>query len=123
MRIAVYHELPKGGARRAVNEFSGHLKKFNNIVDLYIVEDINNKSEDIFYTKVNFYKFTQKKWEGKNWKVRLYKDTVEILKLYFLNKKIALDIDKKKYDVVFVSASGFIEAPFIMRFLKTKFVF
>lgn len=123
MKIAIYHELPKGGARRAINEYARNLKKFKNTVDLYIAEDHKNIKEIPFYTKVYFHTFIPKKWTGKNWRVRLYKDTVELTKLYLLNKRIAKLIDRRKYDVVLVSASQFIEAPFIMRFLKTPFVF
>ena len=123
MNIAVYHELPKGGARRAINEYAGYLKKFKNKVDLYIIEDNKNTSEKSFYSNITINLFTPKKWLGKNWPIRLYKDTIELIELYFLNKRIAKKIDKKNYDVVLVSASAYIEAPFIMRFLKTPFVF
>jgi glycosyltransferase involved in cell wall biosynthesis len=122
MRIAIYHELPKGGARRVINEYSFHLKKRNK-VDLYLIDSLKVSGETSFYSKIFFYRFTPKVWKGKNWKVRLYKDSIELIKLYYLNKKIARDIDAKKYDIVFVSASQFIEAPFIMRFLKTPFLY
>lgn len=122
MKIAVFHELPPGGARRAINEFSRSLKKRNK-VDLYIVDEFENKPEVNFYSKINFIKFMPEPWTGNNWRMRIYKDTIELVKLYFLHRKIAKRIDSKGYDVVLVSASKFIEAPFIMRFLKTPFVF
>ena len=122
MKIAVFHELPRGGARRAVNSYAVELKK-KHTVDLYFVDEKDSKSEHQFYSSVFFYKFMPRRWEGGNWRVRVYKDSVELINVYKLNKKIAADIDAKKYDVVFVSASKFIEAPFIMRFLKTPFLF
>lgn len=122
MRIAIFHELPPGGARRAINEFSRELKK-NNLVDLYLVDNKEIIEEEKFYSNVNLYKFLPKAWSGGNWTTRVYKDTIELVKLYLLNKKIARKIDGKKYDIVLVSASRNIESPFIMRFLKTPFVF
>lgn len=122
MRIAVFHELPQGGARRAMNEYACHLKK-NHLVDLFITDDVRNIKEDKFYSNVYFYKFCPKIWKGNNWKIRVYRDTVELAKLCLLNRKIAQEIDKKKYDIVLVSASKYIEAPFIMLFLDTPFAF
>lgn len=118
----MFHELPKGGARRAVNAYAIELKK-KYTIDLYVSDERDIKEEHQFYTNVFFYKFIPKSWGGKNWKIRFYKDTVELFKIYKLHKKIAADIDAKNYDVIFVSASKFIEAPFIMRFLKTPFLF
>lgn len=122
MKIAIFHELPQGGARRAINEFARQLKK-DNTVNLFIVDDNENSREKNFYTKIFFYKFLPKSWKGNNWKIRLYKDTIELIKLYFLNCRIAWEIDRNNYDIVLVSASKYIEAPFIMRFLATPFVF
>src|SRR3989344_8192921 len=122
MKIAVFHELPEGGARRAINEFCKQLK-ITNLVDLFLVDEEENLSEKKFYSNIFFHRFIPKKWVGHNWTIRFYKDTIELIKLYFLNKKIARQIDNEKYDIVLVSASRYIEAPFIMRFLQTPFVF
>lgn len=115
MKIAFFHELPVGGARRATNEIAKQLKK-NNLVDLYIVDEIENNGEKQFYNNVFLYKFIPKVWKGKNWKIRLYKDTVELYNLYNLHKKIARDIKGEKYDLVFVHASKFTQTPFLLRF-------
>lgn len=119
MKIAIFHELHEGGARRASNEYSQYLRK-NNSVDLYVVDRVKDDSEKQFYDNIFFYSFLPKKWTGKNWKVRLYKDTIELYKLNKLHKKIAKDIEKQKYDRILVFPSKFTEAPFILKFLKTN---
>jgi glycosyltransferase involved in cell wall biosynthesis len=119
MKIAIFHELHIGGAKRAVNEFAKVLKK-NHQVDLYTVDDAGGKD---FFTNVFFYTFIPKKWSGGNWKIKLYKDTIELYKLYKLHKKIAQDINGKKYDVAFIHPSQFTQAPFILRFINTKKVY
>src|SRR5581483_6937826 len=118
MRIAIFHELHSGGARRSGNEFAKHLKK-KHIVDLYIVDDKKPNKEKDNYTNIFYFKFLSKKWKGHDWTTRLYKDTIELIKLYFLHKAVAKVINSKKYDVVFVQPSQFTQAPFILQFLKT----
>ncbi len=122
MRIAFFHELHSGGARRASNEFGSYLKH-NHTVDLFIADEINNGGEKDFYNSTHFFKFAPKIWKGGDWKGKLYKDTIELAKLYRLHKKIAGIIDSKHYDLVFVHGSKLTQAPFILRFLKTKTVY
>ncbi len=122
MKIAFFHELHAGGARRSVVEFAKHLIK-RHMVDLYYVDEVPNEKETLHFSAVHFYPFREKKWSGKNWQARLYKDTIELYKLFALHRKIAREIDKKKYDAVFVEPSRFTQAPFILRFLRTKTVY
>ena len=122
MKIAVFHELPPGGARKSVNELAVEFKK-RHIVDLYYTDSKINNTEKKFYTNTFFYKFVPKLWKGKNWKVRLYKDTIELYKNYKLHKIIAKDIHQRNYDIVFINASKFIESPFLLRFPNKNKVF
>lgn len=117
MKIAIFHELDFGGARRVVREFS---KKLNGIfdVDLYYVDDkkdtnISNICKNVFY-----YPFYPKFWKGNNWRSKLYKDTVELFELYNLHRKIASDIKSRNYDYVFVHPSKYTQAPFLLKFLN-----
>ncbi len=119
MRIAVFHELPVGGARRGVRELSKGLKK-DHTVDLYIVGEKKDLKERHFLSHTFFYAFKPKVWLGNNWKVRLYKDSVELHKLHLLHQKIASEINKKCYDLFFVHGSQFTEAPYILRYAKLK---
>lgn len=122
MRIAFFHELPDGGAKIAVHEIAKALKS-SHTIDLFYVDSQKEKGIDELYHNVKFFSFTPKVWSGKNWRVRLYKDTIELLSLRILHKKIADAIDKENYDFVFINASKYIEAPYILRFLKTKKIF
>lgn len=115
MKIAFFHELPVGGARRAVNEIAKQLKE-KHLVDLYLVDEKFSKKEKKYFNHSFFYRFTPKTWKGKNWKVRLYKDTIELFQLFRLHEKIAKQIRKKNYDFLFINASKFTQAPFILRF-------
>jgi|SRR6185369_9635814 len=122
MKIAVFHELPPGGARIAVNEIAKRLGKKHQI-DLYYVDEKKNLHENKYYSQVYFFKFVAKFWKGNNWKIKLYKDTVELYKLFLLNKKISEIIRGRSYDLLFVNASKFIESPFLLRFPNVRKVF
>ncbi len=122
MRIAIFHELPNGGAKRAVYQFAKQLKIRHN-VDLYYIDEREDPSITRIFSTVFYYKFLPKSWKGGNWKIRLYKDTVELEKLKILHKRIAKEIDREKYDILFVHGSKFTEAPFVLRFANTKTYF
>jgi glycosyltransferase involved in cell wall biosynthesis len=118
MKIAVFHELQKGGARRATNGFAKQLKKLGHRVDLFTIDTGEKFEEASFYDEINLYEFNSKRWKGHDWKSRLYKDTIELVKVCLLDRKIAKDIEIGGYDLAFISASVFIESPFILQFLK-----
>jgi len=122
MRIAVFHELHPGGARRVTNEFSRRLKK-KHTVDLFYIDVKDNRAEHSCYSSIHYYRFTPKEWRGGDWKTKLYKDTLELLKLYSFHKKVSRDINKAKYDLVIIHPSKLTQAPFILRFLKTRKVY
>lgn len=121
MRIAFFHELPFGGARRVVAEFGKRLAKHHKI-DLFYV-DSKEDTDVSFFHQVFFFPFIPSEWSGKAWRKRLYKDTVELFRLAQLHKKIAVQIDKGEYDFVFVHPSRFTQAPFLLRFVKAPKVY
>lgn len=100
-------------------EFGKQLEK-NHRVDLYYVDSKRNKKDEAEFTQSFFYKFTPKIWRGRNWKTKIYKDTIELFKLYRLHKHIAQEIEKKQYNLVFLEPSQYTQAPFLLRFLRTK---
>lgn len=118
----MFHELDFGGAKRAIVEFAKRLKK-NHIVDLYYVDENKDNNIEDFFTNAYWYKFNSKIWKGNNWKVRFYKDTIELIKLYSLHKKIAREIELRKYDCVFVHPSKYTQAPFLLSFLSKKCIY
>lgn len=122
MKIAIFHELPYGGARRAVLEFGRELKKKNKI-DLFYIDERQEKNLSGIFSQVTFYKFIPKKWKGKNWKAKLYKDTLELYKLRQLHRKVAKVINSGEYDFVFIHGSKFTQAPFILKFVNSTTIY
>ncbi len=123
MKIAFFHELtPLSGARKVVEEYGKILRKEHE-VDLYYVDDNEDKRVLKFFNNVYYFKFNEKHWRGNNWKAKLYKDSIELIKLYFLHKKISKIIKAKKYDSVLVNPSKFTQAPFLLRFVNKPIYF
>lgn len=122
MKIAFFHELPHGGARRCANDFARYLK-YKNKVDLYYVDSIEHKEEYKNYSNVYYFEFNSKKWSGHNWKAKLYIDTIGLFKLFLLHRKIAEKINKRNYSFVFIHGSKYTQAPFILRFIKSKKIY
>lgn len=118
MRIAVFHELNSGGARRGANEFALTFKKLGHTVDFYSTDE-QFYDEKKYYSNIFRYPFHAVHWSGGNWKPRLYRDTVELFKLCFLHRKIAQDVDRSHYDFVLIHPSKYTQAPFLLRWLRT----
>jgi len=123
MRIAVFHNLPLGGARRTLLEQMKGLSK-KHTLDLYEFENNNESFMDLskFADRVYKYDFQlENNYPG--FINRLVRDYKNFISLYFVHKKIAADIDKRRYEVVFVHTDKYTESPYILRFLKTPNIY
>lgn len=122
MKIAFFHELSFGGARRVVNEYGKRLNKRHD-TDLYYIDNTEDNAVIRNFGSVFFNSFTEKPWKGKDWRGRLYKDSIELIRLRNLHKEIAKRINNKKYDLVFVHPSKYTQAPFVLEFLNIPSVY
>ena len=116
MKIAFFHELtPLSGARKVVEEYGKILKKEHE-VDLYYVDDKEDASVSLIFNKIHYFKFESSK-------SRIYRDSIGLIRLFFLHKKIAKFMQDKDYDFVFVSPSKFTQSPFLLRMVKKTIYF
>jgi len=124
MKIAVFYYIKFSGAKRVVQEHVKGLKSLGHSVDVYTTDS----AIDIFDPgKFADHKYT---FNFKPLDLRLpllgriksdYIDT--FLSLRILHKKIAAEIDAKKYDIVLVHTDINTQAPFLLRYLKTNNVY
>lgn len=124
MRIAVFYYLKFSGAKRVVMEHVKGLESLGHEIDLYTTDsekDIFDPSK--FASKKYFYSFNPN-----NLNIPLlgrvkhdFIDTFILLKM--LHKDIAKDIDSRKYDIVLVHTDINTQAPFLLRYLKSKNVY
>lgn len=109
MKIAIYHNLEKGGALNFIIEVLKYFKK-NNKVDVYCFQkNIPDKLVNKFY----FYKINKTNNILSNLKYSIYD-------LKIINQKIAQNINKNNYDLILVFPCLLTQSPYVLRFLKNK---
>jgi len=123
MRIAVFYNLTFSGAKRTVQEHVKGLKAIGHHVDVYTLDE----TQDIFNPGIasdNQYKYVYKQTNVNfPFLKRLAADLSDFILLKSLHKQIAKDIDSRKYDIALIHTDRYTQAPFILRFLKTKNVY
>lgn len=123
MKIAFFHNLPVGGAKRVALEELKYLSK-NNKVDLYEYSSTNENFMDLrkYANRTFRFNFTlDNNFPG--FLKRLVKDVKNFVILYFINRKIAQKIDKENYSLIICHPDRYTQAPFLLRFLKTPCIY
>ncbi len=120
MKIAIFYNVSFGGAKRCVfNQVKG-LKAQGHMVDVYTIDTYR----DIFDPGLvahNEYRYAFNLIDLRFPVLgRLLKDYDNFYTLKALHKKIAKEIDQKKYDIALIHTDNYTQAPFILRYLKTK---
>lgn len=125
MRIAVYHNLPSGGAKRALYEIVRLLNQ-KHIFDVHTLSSaaIGYQCLRHFCKEFTVYPFkpfplASSPFGRLNQGIR----TVDLIRLQVLQKRIAHQIDAGHYDVVFVNHCQYTQSPGILQFLKTPTVY
>ncbi len=113
MKIAVFHNLPAGGAKRTVYEQVKYLSRRHEIHLFQLFgTDESFLSLTPFVSQVHTYPFSL---SGSN---RLYRDYQNFFSLALVHRRIAADINAAKFDAALIHADHFTQAPFVLRFLK-----
>lgn len=123
MKIAVFHNLPFGGAKRVLYEQIKHLSKKH---DIYLYQ-LSDEKDQIFklgkYCKeVNIYKFDTENNLPGIFK-RFYTDYKKFIVLKKLHENIARDIDFFGFDIVLAHPDRYTQSPYLLRYLKTKRIY
>lgn len=117
MKIAVFHNLPSGGAKRALFEFVKRLRE-NHDLDIF---DLSCSNKDFFDLKPLVKNtFTFEYELGKNFFQFNYNLLIRLPKV---NKEIAEKIDKGNYDLAFVNGCFLTQAPYILRYLTIPSIY
>lgn len=117
MKIAVFYNLSFGGAKRVVQEHVKGLVELGHTVDLYTTDDNSDIFDPSMYASAT-HKYSLNKRFEPTFLGRLYSDYKNFIILDKLHKRIAKDINKKKYDAVLVHPDFLTQAPFLLRYLK-----
>ena len=102
MKIAVFHELPPGGALRAAEQLAVQLRH-NHHVTMFSLKEERSQVKGI--------------------KQRILHDFLDMFLLQQKHKKLAKEIDSQDFDLVLVHPSHRTQAPFLLSFLKTPSIY
>lgn len=123
MKIAIFYNLYFSGAKRTVFEHTKGLKKLGHSVDIYTIDQFR----DIFdpgSMADNVYHYEYKQIVINFPFLRhITRDFSDFFLLKRLHKKIANEIDINGYDIALIHTDQITQAPFILRFLKTKNIY
>lgn len=132
MRIALYHNLPSGGAKRVVYEHTRALVAAGHVLDVYepatAVSDFC--SVGAVASRVVELPFVWKPLQAATGAGRLVGSLRNscltfrnLHNLVAMEREVAAQIDGKNYDLVYVHHDMFETAPSLLRFLKTPSVY
>lgn len=125
MRIAVYHNLSSGGAKRSLYEFTRRLARRHQI-DAYSLSCGEHEFADIrpFVNNTYITPFTPtrlfKRPFGRLNQISYLND---VFRLDRIDKSIAAQIDGEHYDIVFVHHCRYRQSPGLLRYLSTPSVY
>ncbi|MDY7080485.1 MAG: glycosyltransferase family 4 protein [Chloroflexota bacterium] len=125
LRIALYHNLPSGGAMRSAYEMAHRLSE-RHAIDLYSLSTAAHEFLDLcsFVEESHIWPFSPGHLFGSpfgrlNQAVRLR----DLARLERLGREIATAIDRKQYDVVFIHPCMFTQSPSLLSYLRTPSVY
>lgn len=125
MRIAVYHNLSSGGAKRNLYETVQRISR-RHVLDLFCPSTADQEFCDTrpFVQKTHVYPYQPGRWFSRpfgrfNPAVWLQ----DIWRMETLAKQVAYDIDRGRYDVVLVHPCRIIQAPSVLRYLRTPSIY
>ena len=121
VRIAIFHNLPSGGAKRALYNFVKYLKGAGNQIDVHVPSTADENYLPLKDIVDGFHIYTVQRTV-----LGLIKSSVRyvlppfqsLADLHWTQKHIAEAINAGPYDVVFSEQDRFTMTPFVLRYLK-----
>ena len=121
MKIAVYHDLPSGGAKRTLYESMKRLSQRHSL-DVYTLDTADREFCDLKpYSNAEyvFHFSPSRRFHSPFGRLNQLQRWRDLQKLDRLARQIAGVIDSRKYDVVFAQPCMWTQAPLVLRYLHT----
>lgn len=125
LRIAVYHNLEAGGAKRHLVDMLKCLMRKGHRLDLYT---LNTSMEDglrydefvykIFGYELKYFKHITLPIYSLELVANFFRQFIFLGKLKRISKRIAADINEQNYDLIYVHHCIYTQSPIVLRFLK-----
>lgn len=125
MKIAVFHDLPSGGGKRALYEQVKRLAKHHEI-DVYSLSTADHGFCDLQPYVKNYlvYNFrTSKLFNRPLGRLNQLQRIRDLWKLQTLSKKIAMDVENGDYDLLFAHPCKWTQSPLILNYVRIPSVY
>jgi Glycosyltransferase len=129
LKIAVFHNLPSGGAKRALYDHVKYLSNSGHEVDVFVPETANETFLPLVKIVNNLKVFPVKTGVLRSW---IYSklnsndsdtDLISMKDLESAEKDIATAVNNEDYDVVLSEQDRFTMSPFFLKYIKTPTVY
>nr|WP_319372581.1 glycosyltransferase family 4 protein [uncultured Methanobacterium sp.] len=129
LKIAIFHNLPSGGAKRALHGFVKYLSNSGHIVDLYVPVTANEeflpledmvRDMNVFPVKKSW--FRSMVYSTFSYVPAIFKP-ISIKNVDQTEKAIAQAINQGDYDVVFSEQDQFVMAPYFLKYIEKPTVY
>lgn len=120
MKIAVYHNQPSGGARRALYELGKQLSR-RHVIDVYTLATADESflSSRDFASSVTVLPFAPRRPLRGGFYLNDARRLQDVRDLESLSRTVAGRIDDEAYDVALVDACRFVQTPSVLSHLNT----
>lgn len=125
MKIAVFHDLPSGGAKRTLYETMKRLSK-KHTLDVYTLDTADNtfcNLAEFSNSEFVFHFSPAKMFRSPLGRLNQFQRWRDLQRLDLLARRIGQKVDDGKYDVVFVEPCMWTQAPLMLRYLRTPSIY
>lgn len=125
MKIAIYHNLPSGGAKRTLYESMKRLSQ-QHTLDVYTLDTADRafcSLSEFSNAEFVFHFSPSKLFRSPFGRLNQFQRWLDLVRLDRLARQIARIIDGNDYDVVFAQPCMWTKAPLILRYLRTPAVY
>ena len=125
MRIAIFHDLPSGGAKRSLHESARRLAS-RHTLDVYTLATADETFCDLrpFSNRHRVFPFAAPRTFGSPFgRLNRLQWWATLHRLDRLTRRIAREIDEQAYDIVFAQPCMWSQAPLVLRHVKTPAVY
>ncbi len=128
MKIAVFHNLPSGGAKRALHGYVNYLSQQNHTVDVFVPSTANEEFLPLKDVSNSLKVFpVNKTVKGSIYSTFRYVSplikTISLRDLELTQKRMAETINSNDYDVVFSEQDQYTMTPFFLKYITQPTVY
>lgn len=125
MKIAIYHNLPSGGAKRTLYESMKRLSQ-RHTLDVYTLDTSDQNFCNLKHLSNNEFILhfsPSKRFHSPFGRLNQFQRWQDLQRLDKLARQTAKTIDEGKYDLVFAQPCMWTQAPLVLRYLKTPAIY